>query len=336
MAAFTLTPSRASCYSLTLMMQCSHTDTHPTAALCNPHISGMPRSSLRRLLRRAIETCCAGVVIVTLLSPVRAEEPPAPEEIPAPHTAETTDPTAGPEEIPALPTAKTPDPNLAAVDPVAIDPFIRLRGSVWRTKAGIVFLKTPIGLLTLSSKTTLKDLKASQEVRFWVHERHVVVEIRKRADESLVHRYLSGPMTSGNDGPNTLHCWGPDGDQTVHVGMQKERLTHYHEGDPLTVEVDDTNTVSGVHDLQFDLQISQAPPAGSDVQLLLSGTVSKLKSNFVFVRTPIGLVMLNSKIGVPHVKVGQSITLHIDDEHVAVTLLPPETTTPRRNASPSP
>jgi len=207
---------------------------------------------------------------------------------------------------------------------------------VWRTKAGIVFHKTPIGLLTLTSKTTLKDLKASQEVYFWVHERHSIVEIRKRTDGSLVHRYLSGPMTSGTDAPRTLRWWGPDGDQTVHVGTQEERLTDYREGDPLTVEVDETNTISGVHDLQYDLQISQTPPAGSDVQLLLSGTVSKLKSNFVFVRTPIGLVMLNSKIGIPRVKVGQPLTLHIDHEHVTVSFPSTETPIPRRSASPTP
>ena len=169
-----------------------------------------------------------------------------------------------------------------------------------------------------------------------MHERHFVVEIRKRDDESLVHRYLSGPMTSGTDVPRTLRWWGPDGDQTVHVGTQEERLANYREGDPLTVEVDETNTISGVHDLQFDLQISQAPPAGADVQLLLSGTVSKLKSNFVFVRTPIGLVMLNSKIGVPRVKVGQPLTLHIDHEHVTVTVPSTETPTPRRSASQTP
>ena len=291
------------------MMHSTRTETQPPA---------MRNSSLRRLQRRVLETLCAGVVVVTLLGPVRAEEPPAP---------------AG---MLSLPTAETPVPTPAAVDPVTIDPFIQLRGSVWRTKAGIVFLKTPIGLLTLTSKTTLKDLKASQEVRFWVHERHSVVEIRKRADGSLVHRYLSGPMTSGTDAPRTLRWWGPDGDQTVHVGAQEERLTNYREGDPLTVEVDDTNTVSGVHDLQYDIQVNQAPPVGADVQLLLSGTVSKLKSNFVFVRTPVGLVMLNSKIGIPRVKVGQPLTLRIDHEHVTVTFPSTETPTPRRSASPTP
>jgi hypothetical protein len=204
---------------------------------------------------------------------------------------------------------------------------------VWRTKSGIVFLKTPIGLLTLTSKTTLKDLKASQEVRFWLHDRYSIVEIRKRTDGSLVHRYLSGPMLSGTDAPKTLRWWGPNGDQTVHVGTQEERLADYREGDPLTVEVDETNTISGVHDLQFDLQVSQAPEASADVSLLLSGTVAKLKSNFIFVRTPIGLVMLNSKIGVPRVKVGQPLTLHIDREQVTVTVPPTETPTPRRGAS---
>lgn len=299
-------------------MHSAQTETPHPAAHGNPQTNGMRDSSPRRLRRRAMETLCAGVVILTLLGPVHAEDAPAPDGMLSP------------------PAAEIPTPAPAAVDPVTIDPFIRLRGSVWRTKAGIVFLKTPVGLLTLTSKTTLKDLKASQEVRFWVHERHFVVEIRKRDDESLVHRYLSGPMTSSTDVPKTLRWWGPDGDQTVHVGTQEERLTNYREGDPVTVEVDETNTISGVHDLQFDLQISQAPPAGADVQLLLSGTVSKLKSNFVFVRTPIGLVMLNSKIGVPRVKVGQPLTLHIDHEHVTVTVPSTETPTPRHSASPTP
>jgi hypothetical protein len=296
-----------------------YTKTYHPAVHDDPQTSGMRDSFFRRLRLCAIEVLFTGAVVLSLLGSVCAEEPPIPTEPLSPQTTDIPD--------------DTPDPAPAAVDPVTIDPFIQLRGSVWRTKAGIVFLKTPVGLLTLTSKTTLKDLKASQEVRFWVHEHHFVVEIRKRDDESLVHHYLSGPMTSGTDVPRTLRWWGPNGEQTVQVGTQEERLTGYREGDPLTVEVDETNTISGVHDLQFDLQVSQAPPAGADVQLLLTGTVSKIKSNFVFVHTPIGLVMLNSKIGVPRVKVGQPLTLHIDHEHVTVTSPPTETPTPPRSPS---
>ena len=272
---------------------------------------GICHPSIRRLQHCIRDTLYAGVIVGTLLGPVHAEESPA-------TPAMTSSPIA---EAPV------------ASEPATIDPSITLRGSVWRTKAGIVFLKTPIGLLILSSTTTLKDLKASQVVTFWVHGRHTVVEIRKRADGSLVHRYLSGPMTSGTDEPKTLRWWGPDGEQTIQLGTEDERLSSYHEGDLLTVEVDDANSLRGVHDLQFDLQISQAPPTGADAQLLLSGTVTKLKSNFVFIRTPIGLVMLNSKIGVPHVKVGQPLTVRIDHEHVTVTLPSTKPATPRPGAA---
>jgi len=241
--------------------------------------------------------------------PAHAQEPPVPAvEAPAPATRQTTNDA----------------------------PSITLRGSVWRTKAGIVFLKTPIGILTLSSKTTLKDLKASHEVLFWVHDHDSVVEIRKKSDGSLVHRYLTGPMTFGVDTPKTLRWWTPDGDETVHFGTQEERLGAFHEGDLLTVEIDESHTIVGVHDLQYDLQISQTPPSGSRAHLLLSGTVSKLKSNFVFFRTPVGLVMVNAKIGVPHVKVGQAMTLHIDNQQVTVDLTPASAKSPRNNQAPSP
>ena len=233
---------------------------------------------------------------------VKAESPPAGE-------------TEAPAQTPAT------EPQASAPASAEVDPSITLKGAVWRTKTGIVFLKTPVGLLTLSSKTTLKDLKASHEVSFWAHERHVVVEIRRRSDGSLVHRYLGGPMTPGPDSSKTLRYWSADGEQTVHYGTQEAKLAAYHEGDQVTVEVDESQTIIGVHDLQFDLQISQAPPAGSPAHVLLSGSVSKMKSNFVFFKTPVGVVMVNAKIGIPPVKVGQLLTLHIDAGRVTVEVL---------------
>ncbi|HXH86954.1 MAG TPA: hypothetical protein VNI35_09000, partial [Nitrospira sp.] len=149
------------------------------------------------------------------------------------------------EEATTAPATDLPDqaPNSteaqADASSAEANPSISLRGSVWRTKAGIVFLKTPVGTMTLSSKTTLKDLKASHEVTFWVHELNSVVEIRKRSDGSLVHRYLSGPMTPGPDSSNTLRWWTVDGEQIVHIGTQEKKLASYHDGDPLTVEVNE-------------------------------------------------------------------------------------------------
>jgi hypothetical protein len=239
------------------------------------------------------------------------------------------------EPVPQPSTAPS-DEASATQESAAVDPSIRLRGSVWRTKAGIVFLKTPVGMLTLSSKTTLRDLKASHEVLFWIHEQNSVVEIRRRNDGSLLHRYLGGPMTFDGDNPKTLRWWTPDGNETTHYGTQEDKLGAFHEGDALTVEVDESHTIIGVHDLQYDLQISQVPPSGAQAALVLSGTVSKLKSNFIFFRTPIGIVMVNAKIGVPQVKVGQPLTLQIDGPQVTVHLTAASTGSSRINSGPLP
>jgi hypothetical protein len=223
-------------------------------------------------------------------------------------------------ELESEPSAPAPEPN----------PSIMLTGRVWRAKPGIVFLKTPVGLLSLSSKTTLKTIPASQEVSFVIHDDHLVVDIVKRTDGTLVHRYLSGPFRRSDEDDTQLIGWTPEGVQAFHMGNHARALSSRKEGDSITVEVDDTDTVIGVHDLQFDLQVGQIPARGSNARLLLTGTISKLKSNFIFFRTPIGIVNVNAKIGIKNAKVGQTMTLRMHDHHVVADLTPSNDSVPTR------
>jgi hypothetical protein len=200
------------------------------------------------------------------------------------------------------------------------NPSIMLTGRVWRAKPGIVFLKTPIGLLSLSSKTTLKTLPASQEVSFWIHEDHVVIDIVRRTDGALVHRYLTGPFKRDNADGTQLVRWTPEGEKAFHMGAHERALASRKDGESVTVEVDGRDTVIGVHDLQFDLQIGQVAVNGSKAHVLLTGTISKLKSNFIFFRTPIGIVNVNAKIGIKNAKVGQTLTIHMHDHHLVADL----------------
>lgn len=202
-----------------------------------------------------------------------------------------------------------------------VNPSIRLTGRVWRAKPGIVFLKTPIGLMSLSSKTTLKTLPASQEVSFVIHEDHVVVDLVRRTDGTLVHRYLTGPFKRDSGDGTKLVRWTPEGgEKAFHLGAYERVLASRKDGESVTVEVDGTDTVIGVHDLQFDLQIGQVATPGSTAHLLLTGTISKLKSNFIFFKTPIGIVNVNTKIGIKNAKIGQTMTLHMHNDSVVADL----------------
>lgn len=253
-------------------------------------------------------------------------EPPLESEIPD-RAEESTEPDSS-ILIEEEETAEV-EPDVSAPEPEP-NPSIMLTGRVWRAKPGIVFLKTQVGLLSLSSKTTLKTIPASQEVFFVIHDDHLVVDIVKRTDGTLVHRYLSGPLKLNKDDGTQLLGWTPEGEQAFHLGNQARALSNRKDGDSITVEVDDTHTVLGVHDLQFDLQVGQIAPRGSNARLLLTGTISKLKSNFIFFRTPIGIVNVNAKIGIKNAKVGQTMTLWMHDHHVVADLAPSDDAAPTR------
>ncbi len=218
---------------------------------------------------------------------------------------------------------QTAQPEIVEPAPVRVDvnPSIELTGRVWRAKPGIVFLKTPIGLMSLSSKTTLKALPASQEVSFMVHDDYIVIDIVRRTDGTFVHRYLTGPFRRDKGDNTKLLLWTPNGGlKAFHMGTYESALTAPKSGDSVTVEVDGTGNVIGVHDLQFDLQVGQAAPPGSKAHLLLTGTISKMKSNFIFFKTPIGIVNVNAKIGIKNAKIGQTMTLHMHNDSVVADL----------------
>lgn len=199
-------------------------------------------------------------------------------------------------------------------------PSIRLRGSVWRMKSGIVFLRIPIGMLTLSSKTCLRDVRGSHEILLWVRGQNVAVEIRKKGDNALVHRYLSGPLAFASPEKKEIVLWTPDGEKTIPLGPHESAIAGRQAQSPVTVEVDEQGALLGLQDLQFDLQIGNVPQQPGDTHLALKGTVSKLKSNFVFFRTPLGVMTVSSKTGVRNAKVGQDMSLWIHGNRAVIEL----------------
>ena len=250
-------------------------------------------------------------------------EPPAAVQPQGSETPSAEPPDSAPT---APPQAEIPPPTRQEVTEAApmrtdVNPSIMLTGRVWRAKPGIVFLKTPIGLMSLSSKTTLKTLPASQEVSFMIHEDYVVVDIVRRTDRTFVHRYLTGPFKRDKEDSTKLLLWTPNsGMKAFHMGAYERVLADPKNGDSVTVEVDGTGTIIGVHDLQFDLQIGQVADPGNRAHLLLTGTISKLKSNFIFFKTPIGIINVNAKIGIKNAKIGQTMTLYMHDDHAVADL----------------
>lgn len=233
-------------------------------------------------------------------------------------------------EVPVPPvTAETAEPEAPAPQ-APVSPSVRVSGSIWRSKPGIIFLQTPIGPLSLSSKTTLRDIKSSHKITLHVHGTTSVVDIRERGAEKLVHRYVTAMPNFTTPDKHAVTLWTPDGERSFTLGAFESKIAGRSDQQPLTVEVDGAGTVRGLYDVQFDLQVNQVPRTASALQLLLNGTVSKLKSNYVFLKTPLGIVTVSSKTGVRNAKVGQEMSVWVQDRHVAIDLYQDGLTTPSR------
>lgn len=233
------------------------------------------------------------------------------------------------EAPPAPVPAEAAEPE-APVPQAPVSPSVRVSGSIWRSKPGIIFLQTPIGPLSLSSKTTLRDIKNSHKITLYVHGTTSVVDIRERGVDKLVHRYVTGMPNFTTPDKQAVTLWTPDGERSFTLGVFEAKIAGRSDQQPLTVEVDGAGTVRGLHDVQFDLQVNQIPRTTSTVTLLLNGTVSKLKSNYVFLKTPLGIVTVSSKTGVRNAKVGQEMSVWVQDRHVAIDLYQDGLTAPSR------
>ncbi|MFZ1502295.1 MAG: hypothetical protein WAS50_04005 [Nitrospira sp.] len=255
-----------------------------------------------------------------------------------PSWADPSEPLVEPPPLPEFtdPAAQdNPEPTVAedaspAAAPAPVSPSVQISGAIWRSKPGIVFLQTPIGPLSLSSKTTLRDIKTSQKITLWVHGTTSVIDIRERGIDKLVHRYVSGMPNFTSPEKTAVTFWTPDGEQSFALGSFQAKIAGRQDHQPVAIEVDGAGTIKGLHDVQFDLQVNQLPRTPSPLQLLLNGTVSKLKSNYVFLKTPLGIVTVSGKTGVKNAKVGQEMSVWIRDRHVAIDLYQDGLSTPSR------
>lgn len=236
-------------------------------------------------------------------------------------------------DVEPAPAAELSEPAAAeAAEPAdaPISPSVQLSGSIWRSKPGIVFLQTPIGPLSLSSKTTLRDIRGSQKITLWIHGSTTVIDIREKGAGTLVHRYVTGMPNFSSHEKKAVTLWTPDGEQSFTLGAFETKIAGRPDHLPFTVEVDGSGAVRGLHDVQFDLQVNQIPRTPAQVRLLVNGTVSKLKSNYVFLKTPLGIVTVSGKTGVRNAKVGQEMSVWIQERYVAIDLYQNGLTTPSR------
>ena len=113
-----------------------------------------------------------------------------------------------------------------------------------------VFLKTPLGMVTVSSKTGVKNAKVGQDMTVWIHDDNVAIDLYQPDTTVPLRRFLTGRLVYATPEKTAVTLWTPEGDKTFPTDHRgKGSLSSLKEGSSITVELDQQGTVVDIRRL---------------------------------------------------------------------------------------
>ncbi len=123
---------------------------------------------------------------------------------------------------------------------------MKLAGTVSRVKAGFAFIDTPIGALTLSRSTGLRNAKAGQEVTVWLNDEHLVIDVRQKGNPGPNQRFITSTVVYASKDKREIKLWTPEGERIFQLPSGKTARRPFREGTPVTIQLNGSGEVVDV------------------------------------------------------------------------------------------
>lgn len=198
----------------------------------------------------------------------------------------------------------------------------KLTGVITTIKSGVIFVKTPVGQVSFSSKFAVKgglaDAQVGDQVTLFISANNTVIDVHKKGEAEPTHRLVTGNLTYTSDLKNEIKLWTPQGEKTFSVERGKSKLSAIKAGEPVTVELNKAGDVIDIHRLQITMQPTPSAVEQAGSRLKLSGEVTKVKSGIVFVKTPVGEMRFGAEMKMKDLKVGDAVIMDINENNVVI------------------
>lgn len=198
------------------------------------------------------------------------------------------------------------------------DTTTKVSGVISQMHSGRISVTTSWGQMNIQSDA-LADAKVGDEITVWVNENNVVIDAYPKGASRPQHRWIRGKLTYTSGDMNSIKLWTPEGEKSFTVKRNRPKFSKFQEGAFITVQLNDKGEVIDVHRvLELDLELALVPHTDPGHRIKLDGVVAEIKSGQVFVKTPVGRYSLNAKTAPQDVKVGDTLTLWVSNNNVAV------------------
>lgn len=191
-------------------------------------------------------------------------------------------------------------------------------GVVSKVQADQVTVKTSWGHIVISSATAPKKLKVGEEVEMMVNENNNVIDVHRKGEKGHFHRYVSGNLTYTSADQKEIKLWTPEGEKTIDVQTGRSKMSSLKEGAHVTVELNEAGKMIDIHHFTVEMSFDEHPRTTPGHVIQVNGTVTKIHSGLIYVKTPAGQYTISAKTAPADAAVGDEVSLWINEENMVI------------------
>lgn len=195
---------------------------------------------------------------------------------------------------------------------------MKVSGVVSKVQGGITTVKTSWGQMMISSATAPKHLAVGEEVEMLVNDNNVVIDVHRKGEAAHFHRYVTGNLTYTSPDHKEIKLWTPEGEKAFDVQTGRSKMSAFEEGAPVTVELNEVGKVIDIHRFTVEMSFDEHPRTQAGYSIQVNGTVTKIQSGLIYVKTPAGQYTISAKTAPADAAVGDEVSLWVNEENMVI------------------
>lgn len=202
--------------------------------------------------------------------------------------------------------------------PGVIATHMKVNGVVSKVQSDQVTVKTSWGHMVISSTTAPKNLKVGEEVEMQVNENNAVIDVHRKGEPAHAHRFITGNLVYVGLMKKEIKLWTPEGEKVFPLDRLEVKTGGIEEGALVTVELNEAGTVIDLNRFTVEMSFDEHPRTTPGYVIQVNGTVTKIQSGLIYVKTPAGQYTISAKTAPADVAIGDKVSLWVNEENMVI------------------
>ena len=191
-------------------------------------------------------------------------------------------------------------------------------GVVSKVQSGLTTVKTSWGSMTIASSTGPQKLEVGEEVEMTVNEGNIVIDVHRKGEPAHGHRYISGNLVYVGKMKREIKLWTPEGERVFPLERLEVKAGGIEEGAMVTVELNEAGSVIELHRTNVEINFDEHPRTNPGYVIQVNGTVTKIQSGLIYVKTPAGQYTISAKTAPADAAVDDEVSLWINEDNMVI------------------